>query len=96
MLSPGDETADHVGRPHKAQLLKRRRPETRRVPVRADEDDPLVETLHVRVSVRGIVVGIEAPLENRAGNVDRPGNDAVSPSLVIRARVHDQRSVGLR
>lgn len=62
----------------------------------ADEDEPLVEALHVAIVERGIYVRIETPLEHGERNVQRSGDHADPPALLARPSVDDQGSCLLR
>ena len=73
-----------------AELLEGGGGEARRLAVRADEDQMLVEPDDVRVVEGRIGVGIDAPLEHRAGDVHRARDHAVARALVVRARVDEQ------
>ena len=70
---PAPEAADEVRRPSVAELAQVGRCEARRVAVGAEEDEPSLEAADVRVRVAR--VGVDAPLEDRAGDMDRPGDD---------------------
>jgi hypothetical protein len=47
----------------------------------------LVEAVDARVSIHGICVGVEPPLEHGSRYVQRPGDDAFPGALVVRPRV---------
>ena len=56
----------------------------------AEQDESLLWRADVRVAKR--TVGCDAPFEDRAGDVQRAGNDPVTPARVVRADVDDQRA----
>ena len=89
-LAPRLEAADHVAGPRVAQVDERRGGEDRRAAVVAEQDQLPVEAADVRVAPRP--VGRRPPLEHGAGDVQRPGHDAVALAIVDRADVDQERA----
>ena len=88
-VAPGREAADHVACTGEAELGQRRRREDRGAAVIAEQDDLVVEAANVRVAAWA--VGIQAPFEHGAWNVERAGHDAVPLAVASGADVDQER-----
>ena len=89
-LTPGGITANDVTGTAEAELEQGRSCKDRGAAVVADQNDPLVEALEVRVAPGA--VGIGAPLEHGAGDVERSGQDAVALPVAVGPDVDQQRT----
>ena len=91
---PAGEASDDVGGVAASELAKGRGREARGEAVGAEEDELPLEAADVRVRVAR--VRVDAPLEHRAWDVERAGDDALASALVLRAKIDEERSVARR
>lgn len=89
-IAPGLETSNDIAHVLEAEVYERRGSEARGVAVVAEEDDVLVKAGDVGAAP--VTLGIQAPLQNGAGNVQRARDDAVMYPVGVGPNVDDYRA----
>src|SRR5207244_938252 len=85
---PGRVATDHVACAGEAELDQRGGGEDRRAAVIAEQQDLLVETTDVRVAPAA--VGVEAPFEHGAWDMERARDDPVALAVDVSANVDQE------